>query len=354
MATQHPLRHRRAVFAAAIAAAVATFTSAAHAADAPIVLKVAHFWPSTALAQQQVLEPWCKTIAEQSQQRLQCQIYPAMQLGGTPPQLMQQAIDGVADIVFTLPGYTAGRFPAVEVMELPFLSKNAEGGSRVAWEIYERFGKKDFAGLKPLAFNIHDRGQIHNNRRPIKKMSDLRGLKLRAPTRVTNQLVAALGATPVALPMPGVADGLSKGVIDGYVLPWEVVPTIKLHELTKFHSEINAPQPVLYSALFTIVMNQGRYDALPAELKKVIDANSGAEFSARIGRAWDASVTSAREQAVQRGNQFNTIDASAFADFHKAGERVTANWVKEVTGKGYDGAAILKTARELIEKHSAP
>ncbi|ETD66580.1 C4-dicarboxylate ABC transporter [Pelistega indica] len=245
-----------------------------------IVLKVAHFWPPTALAQKKVLEPWCEKIASESNKQLSCQFYPAMQLGGTPPQLIDQVIDGVADIVFTLPGYTAGRFPSMEVMELPFLAKGAENGSRVAWEIYEQYGKKDFENVKPLAFNIHDRGQIHNNKHPITTVADLQGLKMRAPTRLTNKFLAAMGASPVNIPMPGLADALSKGVIDGYILPWEVVPTMKLHEMTKYHSEINPPQPGLYSTLFTIAMNKQKYESLPDNLKAVIDKNSGADFSA--------------------------------------------------------------------------
>lgn len=220
--------------------------SASLAASAdPVILKVAHFWPATALSQQKVLEPWCAKIAQESNNTLQCQIYPSMQLGGTPPQLIQQAIDGVTDIVWTLPGYTAGRFPSMEVMELPFLTKDAESGSRAAWEIYQKYGQKDFAGLKALAFHVHDRGQIHNNKRPITKVADFKGLKMRAPTRLTNKMIAALGATPVAMPMPQTPDAVSKGVVDGYVLPWEVVPTMKLHEMTKYHSEINPPQPGL-------------------------------------------------------------------------------------------------------------
>ena len=171
--------------------------SASLAASAdPVILKVAHFWPATALSQQKVLEPWCAKIAQESNNTLQCQIYPSMQLGGTPPQLIQQAIDGVADIVWTLPGYTAGRFPSMEVMELPFLTKDAESGSRAAWEIYQKYGQKDFAGLKALAFHVHDRGQIHNNKRPITKVADFKGLKMRAPTRLTNKMIAALGGHP--------------------------------------------------------------------------------------------------------------------------------------------------------------
>ena len=327
--------------------------SASLAASAdPVILKVAHFWPATALSQQKVLEPWCAKIAQESNNTLQCQIYPSMQLGGTPPQLIQQAIDGVADIVWTLPGYTAGRFPSMEVMELPFLTKDAEGGSRAAWEIYQKYGQKDFAGLKALAFHVHDRGQIHNNKRPITKVADFKGLKMRAPTRLTNKMIAALGATPVAMPMPQTPDAVSKGVVDGYVLPWEVVPTMKLHEMTKYHSEINPPQPGLYTTLFTIAMNQAKYDSLTPEQEKVIDANSGVDFSAAIGKAWDESAPAARKQAQERGNQFNTIGAAEVEGFQKATARVATDWVKEVTAKGYDGKAMLHDAQTLSAQYA--
>lgn len=334
----------------AVAAATACFCASVQAEE--IVLKVAHFWPASALSQQQVLEPWCKKIAAESDNRLKCQIYPAMQLGGTPAQLMQQAVDGVADIVWTLPGYTAGRFPSVEVFELPFITRDAEGASRAAWEYYEKYGQKDFAAVKPLAFHVHDAGHIHNNKRQITKPADFRGLKMRAPTRLTNRMIAHLGATPVAMPMPQTPDAVSKGVVDGYVLPWEVIPTMKLHEMTKYHTEMDASQPSLYTTFFTIAMNKARYDSLPPDLQKVIDNNSGADFSASIGKAWDASAPAARQKAMDRGNRFHTIPASEAAAWTKVGDRISAEWVKEVTKKGYPGQEMLDSARELIGKHS--
>lgn len=338
--------------AAMITAALVFAAVAAPVKAEQITLKVAHFWPSTALSQQQILEPWCAKIAAESNDRLKCQIYPAMQLGGTPPQLIQQVADGVADIVWTLPGYTAGRFPSVEVFELPFMTHGAEGASRAAWAYYEQFGIKDFEAVKPLAFHVHDAGHIHNNKRPITSLADFRGLKMRAPTRLTNRMIAHLGATPVAMPMPQTPEAVSKGVVDGYVLPWEVIPTMKLHEMTKFHTEMDASEPSLYTALFIIAMNKARYDSLPDDLKKVIDANSGADFSASIGRAWDASAPAARAQAEARGNQFNTIPASAAGDWVKVGDRLAAEWVKEVSGKGYPGQEMLDGARALIEQYS--
>ncbi|TAH40949.1 MAG: TRAP transporter substrate-binding protein [Betaproteobacteria bacterium] len=332
-----------------VAAVAALFGSVAQAQE--ITLKVAHFWPTTALSHQKVLLPWCDKIAKESANRLKCQIYPAMQLGGTPPQLIQQATDGVADIVWTLPGYTAGRFPSVEVFELPFLTRRAEPTSRALWEYYEKFGQKDFARLKPLAFHVHDEGQIHGGKRPIRTLEDFKGLKMRAPTRLTNKMLSAFGASPVAMPLPAVTEAMSKGVIDGYVLPWEVVPTVKLHELTKYHSETDPAEPALYTAVFIVAMNPAKYNSLPDDLKKVIDANSGAALSAQIGRVWDESAPAARKLAVDRGNVFNTIPAAELASWHKVGDQIAADWVKEMTDKGYPGQAMLDSARELIAKY---
>ncbi len=333
---------------AAFGAALALGATLAGAQE--ITLKVAHFWPSAALSQQKVLLPWCEKIAKESANRLKCQIYPSMQLGGTPPQLIQQATDGVADIVWTLPGYTAGRFPSVEAFELPFMSRSAESTSRALWEYVETYGKKDFARVKPLAFHVHDNGYVHGNRQ-ISTMADFNGLKMRAPTRLTNKMLAAFGAAPVAMPLPAVTESMSKGVIDGYVLPWEVIPTMKLQELTKYHTETDPAEPALYTAVFVIAMNKAKYDSLPADLKKVIDNNAGADFSAQIGRVWDESAPVARQQAVDHGNVFNTIPASELASWRKEGDKLAAEWVDEMNGKGYPGQAMLDSAKSLIEKY---
>lgn len=315
-----------------------------------VVLRVAHFWPATAMSQKKVLEPWCATISERSQGQMSCQFYPAMQLGGTPAQLIDLAQDGIADIVFTLPGYTPGRFPVMEVMEIPFMTIDGEYSSRVAWQVYQEFAQEEFADVKPLAFNVHDRGQIINNTRPITKIEDFKGLKLRAPTRLTNKMVAALGATPVSIPMPALTDAISKGVVDGAVLPWEVVPTLKLQEVTKYASEINAPNPVLYSAMFSVVMNKQKYEALPPKLQKIIDETTGENFSALVGRTWDNEIDGARQKAVDNGNPINQISHEEVARIQEAAKKVESDWIAEMNAKGYDGQAIVNRTKELMDQ----
>jgi TRAP-type C4-dicarboxylate transport system substrate-binding protein len=326
-------------------------TLALPAAAQEVTLKVHHFWAPGAMPPSTLLVPWCDKIAKDSNNRLKCQIYPAMQLGGAPPQLIQQAMDGVADIVWTLPGYTAGRFPVMEAFELPFMSSSAEATSQAAWEYYTLYGNKEFPGIKALAVNVHDNGYIHTVNKQIKVMADFKGLKMRAPTRQTNKMLGALGATPVAMPLPALGDALSKGVVDGYLLPWEVIPSIKAHEFSKFSSETDPKARALYTAVFILAMNQAKYDSLPADLKKVIDANSGAELSRAMGKQWDASAPAARKFAVDHGNTFYVIPAGELASWEKATANLPEEWVKDVTAKGNDCKALLQSAKDLIKKY---
>lgn len=332
-------------------AAAAIALAAAPALAQEITLKVHHFWPPNAMPPSTLLVPWCDRIAKDSNNRLKCQIYPAMQLGGTPPQLIDQARDGVADIVWTLPGYTAGRFPLMEVFELPFMSSTAEATSQAAWEYFDKHARREFAGLQMLVVNVHDNGYVHTREKQVKTMADFRGLKMRAPTRQTNKLLASLGASPVAMPLPALADALSKGVIDGYLLPWEVIPSIKAHELTKYESETDPKSRALYTAVFTLAMNQAKYDSLPPDLKKVIDANSGAALSKTAGTVWDASAPPARKIAADHGNTFYMIPASELDNWQKATAHLPEDWIKDVGAKGQDGKALLQTAKDLIKKY---
>ncbi|MDP2368690.1 TRAP transporter substrate-binding protein [Rhodoferax sp.] len=341
-------KHARSLLTAVVLAACA---SAAWSQE--IVLKVAHFLPPGSTAHAKFITPWCDKVNKESAGKLKCQIYPAMQLGGTPPQLIDQVRDGIADIVWTLPGYSAGRFPAIEVFELPFMTKTAEGASRALWEYVavNKLGQTEFKDVHPILFHVHDEGHLHLVKGPIKSMADFKGLKLRAPTRQTNKFLAALGATPVGMPVPQVSDALSKGVIDGAMLPWEVVPSVKVHELVKFHSESDPKARAVYTSAFVFAMNKAKYDSLTPELRKVIDANGGAETSAWAGKIWDQSASGARKLAVERGNQFNTIGADELKKWEQAGQTVVDSWVGEVSAKGHDGKALLKSARDLIQKY---
>lgn len=316
-----------------------------------VTLKFHHIWPPQAMAPVQVITPWCDKVAKESNNRLKCQMLPAMSGGGTPPQLVDRIRDGVDDLVITLPGYTAGRFPAMEVFELPFMTNSAEAGAGAAWEYLQKYALKEFPGTKILATWVHDEGYVHTASKPVKSLDDFKGLKLRAPTRQTNKLLAKLGATPVGMPVPAVADAVSKGTIDGFVLPWEVIPAFKLHEMVKYHTETDASRPAMYSAGFIFAMNQAKYDGLPADLKKVIDDNSGLALSKQIGKTWDASQAVGRKAAETRGNTFIKLSAAETDAWAKQASSLYDEWVADMDKRSLPGKQMLQDARDLLVKH---
>ncbi|MBL8332360.1 MAG: TRAP transporter substrate-binding protein [Rubrivivax sp.] len=334
-----------------LALALAAALCSAPALAQEVTLKFHHIWPPAAMAPQKVIGPWCDKIKAESNGRMACQLLPAMSGGGTPPQLVDRIKDGVDDLTITLPGYTAGRFPMMEVFELPFMTNSAEVAAAAAWDYLQKHALKEFPGTRILATWVHDEGYVHTASKQVKSLDDFKGLKMRAPTRQTNKLLARLGATPVGMPVTGVADALSKGTIDGFALPWEVIPAFKLHEMTRFHTQTDPSRPALYSAGFVFAMNQARYDALPADLKKVIDNNSGAALSRQIGKVWDESQAAGRKAAQDRGNTIITISAAETDAWIKASAPIYDEWVADMDKRGLNGKALLQDARELLAKH---
>ena len=338
---------------ACAAAALLAIAAATNAAAQTVVLKVHHFLPGTSNVHNNLIAVWCDKIAKESGERLKCQIYPAMQLGGTPAQLFDQARDGVADIVWTIPTYSAGRFAKSEVFELPFFTRSAKGSSAAYWYFVQKHALDEYKGVKPLWLHTNDGSSFHlSGTKSVKSLEDLKGLKIRAATRLNARMLSALGATPVQMPLPSVPESMAKGVIDGAMVPWEGVPAAKLQEIAHSHLDAPAGQPKFANSIFAFVMNQAKYDSLPSELKKVIDANSGAETSAWAGgKGFDSVVAANHKLATDRGNAILALDPAEYQRWVKASAEVDDQWVKEVSAKGADGKALLDDARALIQQY---
>lgn len=297
-------------------------------------------------------KPWMEKVEKESGGRIKFEGYPAMQLGGTPVQLYDQAKDGVVDVVWTLPGNTAGRFPRIEVFELPFIMTTAEATSKAYWEYVQTVAADEFKDTQVLALHVHGPGMFHSKDKLIKSPTDLKGMKLRGPTRQVTKLLASVGATPVGMPLPAITDALSKGTIDACAIPWEVVPSIKVQELTKFHSEFPANQPALYTTTFVMAMNIAKYNSLAPDLKKIIDANSGLATSGWLGKTQQSNDPVGRKTAVDRNNTIYQITDADTNEFRKLSSQVDDEWVADMNKRNFDGKKLLETAKALIAKHS--
>ncbi len=329
-------------------AALATAIGCASLAQAAetYTLKVGHFLPSTSNAQVNIIEPWCETLRQESNDRLKCQLYPSMQLGGTPAKLADMARTGVADIVWTAPAYSAGKFPRVEALELPFmLPPGAKAGNEIIWNFYEQYAKDDFKGYKVLVVHGDGGMELHTRGKQIKALEDLKGLKIRASSRTAAKSLEALGATPVSMPPAQMTEAISKGVVDGALASWEVVPATKLDEVTQYHSAIPAGETALGYTVLTMLMNPKKFDSLPADLQEIIDRNSGKALLDRFSTAWDKALDNAREATPAEG--IVAIEPAAYKAMQDAASGVADAWIQDTGKLGLDGKALVEGVRSL-------
>ncbi|MGB3280644.1 MAG: TRAP transporter substrate-binding protein [Pseudorhodobacter sp.] len=317
-----------------------------------VTLKLHQFLPAQANVPKLILDVWADNIEKDSGGRIKVERFPSMQLGGAPPELLDQAIDGVADVVWTVVGYTPGRFPSTEVFELPFMVQDARAASYAYWKMFDAHMKDtEFKDVHILGTWVHGPGMFHTAD-PVEKPEDLQGMKIRGASRMVNTLLEKLGAEPVGMPVPAIPEALSKGVIDGTTIPWEVTGALKVPELVENHTEFEGP--ALYNVTFVLAMNKGVYDGLPDDLKAVIDKDSGLDFSIFAGGTQADSDGPARQIAVDRGNNIITISQEdAAASWLPIVEPIYASWIAEMQSKGIDGQALIDEARQLMGEYIA-
>ena len=333
-----------------LGAALAALTLTGPAFAQEVTLRLHQFLPIQGGVPENAIEPWIAKVEADSNGRIKIEHYPSMQLGGKPPSLYNQARDGVVDIIWTLPGYTPGRFPKTEAFELPFMVGDAESASVAFQEYMEANAMDEFSDTHPIAFHVHGPGWIHTNK-PIHSLADIAGQKLRGPSRVITSLLEKLGATPIGMPVPAVPEALSKGVIDGAALPWEVTVPLKVAELVSSHTGFD-DAPGLYTATFVLTMNKDSYNRLPDDLKAVIDANSGVEVAALFGRALGDGDVAGRRVAEARGNNIIVLDEAEKARWMQAAEPVVTEWLADMDKLGIDGQALIDSAKYFIAKNA--
>ncbi|MGB0505905.1 MAG: TRAP transporter substrate-binding protein [Pikeienuella sp.] len=334
-----------------IALAASLLATTATAAET-ITLRFQHFVSPKVAVPLYFMKPWAEKVEKDSGGRLKVEIYPRMQLGGKATALYDQISDGVIDGGWVIPAYTPGRFPEAEALELPFMTTmDAEGSSRAAWEFTQKHLLDDFSDVHLVAVHVHGPGVVHKKGAAVKTASDFQGLKLRGPSRMATDLLKNLGATPVGMPVPAFPEALAKGVIDGGVIPWEIAPPLKVHELADGHTEISAGGRAVYNLYFLWAMNKDSYAALPDDLKTIIDDNSGIEASAWAGRALVTGDKIGRDIVAANGNEIHVMDEAEAEIIRSMSENQVKNWIEDMNRRGFDGNALVEDARTFIKQY---
>lgn len=346
------MKNRRTFMSTIVGAAVlatSTMLSSLPALAQEVTLKLEHFLPAQAPVPRLVLDVWADSVEKDSGGRIKVERYPAMQLGGAPPELIDHIADGIVDVGWTVVGYTPGRFPTTEVFELPFFVSNPRAASYAFWKINEaHMANTEFADFKVIGTWVHGPGMFHTSK-PVTVPSDLQGMKIRGGSRLVNELLTLVGAEPVGMPVPAVAEALSKGVIDGTTIPWEVTASLKVPELVKNHTEFQGP--ALYTLTFVMAMNKDKYESLPDDLKAVIDKNSGLDFSVFGGGQQADADGPARQKAVDLGNNIITVSEEQAKEWGTIVQPIYEKWIADMASKGIDGQALIDEARALMAEY---
>ncbi|RAI01007.1 C4-dicarboxylate ABC transporter [Acuticoccus sediminis] len=328
-----------------LASALAVLSAPALAQE--VTIRLHSFSSPTSLDHTEHLDRWAEAVEADSNGRIDVQVYPAMQLGGSAADLVQQLEDGVVDMIWTVAGFTPGRFTGTQGLELPFMNTGESATmSPAAMEFIEANLAKEFEGIKIIEVHATDGALFHMAGACVETMDDLAGKQIRVSGKYIGEAVKALGGTPVGIALPGVYEALARGQVDGMLINWAITKPYKFSEVTDCHTE-----PPLYQTMLMTLMRQETYDALPDDLKKVIDDNSGIEYAKKMGVVWDSQTKPARDVAVEAGDEIVTLSPEELAKWKETVKPVYQMWADEMTSRGYDGDALLASLLEITAKY---
>jgi TRAP-type transport system periplasmic protein len=315
-----------------------------YAQEKVITLKVANWFP-VAHKQTPLLESWGKDLEKRTNGRVKVNYYPAGTLVPAP-QSYDAVTKGISDVGNHVLGYTVGRFPLTEVLDLPLGYPNNTVPTKLANAFYAKFQPKEFNDVKVLWFHAQAPGIVHTKTKPITKLEDLKGMKMR--TYGSNaKLMSLLGGTPVAMPMTDVYDALSRGVAEGLMCAYEATEGFRFGDQLKYTTENYATS---YSAVFAIVMNKDKWNSLPPDIQKIIDTMS-TEYIEKYAAMWDDIEISGKAYLVKRGNKINTLSKEEEAKWVEKAQPIFDDYVKKMKEKGLPGDEALKFARDYLKPY---
>lgn len=336
----------RIVRSAVALAAVAVLSTAAHAQQ-KIEMKLAYF-VGDQHAMSKWLIKWSDELEKGSKGRLVVKRFPGAQMGPTP-QHYDFARTGQADVSWFLHGGTPGRFPLTEIISLPYMVGSSEIGTKVLNDptLRQKYLDAEHKGVKVLILFTHQPGGPHTTKKAIRTMDDFKGMRLRFASPPIRDLVQGLGATPVGVPPTEIAEQLQKGTIDGTFIDYGGAGiAFKLGGTIKYSTELYA-----YVASFGLAMNEGFWNKLPPDLKKlVIDTTTGKEKE--IGQAWDALDVPGKKALMDGGAQAIKFSPEDDAKVRRVGSQVTFTKIKELEDKGLPARVVYEQMRALSDKHA--
>ncbi|MDH7499743.1 MAG: TRAP transporter substrate-binding protein [candidate division NC10 bacterium] len=326
----------------AVASWIIGLGACAYAETKPIELSYSIFFPAPH-KHTQLAGEWAKEIERRTQGRVKITLYP----GGTltpADKCYDGVVKGISDIGMSALAYTRGRFPLTEVIDLPLGYRSAVAATRLVNQYYQKFKPKELDETKVMYLHAHGPGFL-NTKAPVYKQEDLKGMKIRS-TGLSAKVVAALGGTPVAMPMGETYDALRRGVVDGSMAPVEALEGWKWGEVVKYTTKSYG---AAYSTAFFVAMNKEKWNSLPADIQKIIE-KVNEEWMERTGKLWEEIDKAGTDFALKRGNQFINLSREEDERWARAVRPILDDYVKNMKEKDLPGEAALKFCLERLRK----
>jgi TRAP-type C4-dicarboxylate transport system substrate-binding protein len=298
-----------------------------------ITLSYSHIMP-VAAKQSILADEWCKEVQKRTNGRVKIDFYPGATLIPAR-QTYEGIIKGVADVGCTIMGYTRGRFPLMEVADLPLGYPSGYAATRMINDLYKKFNPKELNDVKVLYLHAHGPGLLATRTR-VENLEDLRNMKIRA-IGLSAKVVQALGGAPVALPITATYDALAKGVVEGVFTPLEALQNWRLAEVTKYTTE---SYRIAYSTGFVVFMNKGRWNSLPPDIRKIMEETS-AEWIEKTAKLWEEMDKDGRSFAEQAGMTFVPLSDQEEARWLEAVKPLFDEYLRNTSAKGLPGEEAL-------------
>ncbi len=312
------------------------------AASAQTTLNVSVWVPPSHHLVADVTLGFCKDVEAATANRVKCNLLPKAVVAA--PQHFDAVRDGLADLSFTVHGYTPGRFALTDAVEFPFLGDTSEALSVAYQRVHDRMLAKhdEHKGVHVLGVWTHGPGQIFNTKRAVNSLKDLEGMKIRVGGGLVNDVAKAVGTVPMLKPAPESYELLAQGVADGVFFPKEAPFAFKLVPLIKHATFIPGG---LYNVSFVMIMNEAKWKQISAADQAAINKLSGEALARRAGKSWDAA--DARGEKAMREANIPIVTASPqfIAEIKSKTGGLEQAWVNKVKAKGVDGEAVLKAVR---------
>ena len=310
-------------------------------------LKLAHFWPATHPIETDLIQPWIAAVEEATDGRVKVTSYPAETLA-LSDAIYEGVKAGVADIGLSCFAYTRGQFPVLEVFELPGIIYNdSNAATRIAWEGIRQLNPEEIQDTTLMMVITTGPGNLFT-KKPVKTLSDLKGLQIRA-TGLSAATLAALGATPVAMPQAEAYESLSKGVVEGNLGPTEILKGWRQAEVTDYITIT----PFLYNTLFFFTMNTDKWNKISEKDREAILEINQRFFEEVACGLWDKQNDAAYSYAVnENGMEVIELSGAEMETWLNLVKPVQDDFVSKMDAQGFSGREILEIVQNLSENYN--